>query len=95
MLKEALYSVSWIGPMKGVKEVHAMIRNYITTAIRNLFKHKGYTLVNVIGLALGRSRPPDHPSLRWTHREQSGVRSGSHSIRRGPGLHLVLSILST
>lgn len=30
-----------------------MIRNYITTAIRNLLKHKGYSLVNVIGLALG------------------------------------------
>ncbi len=30
-----------------------MIRNYITTAIRNLFKHKGYSLVNVIGLTLG------------------------------------------
>ena len=30
-----------------------MIRNYITTAIRNLIKHKGYSLVNVIGLTLG------------------------------------------
>ena len=30
-----------------------MIRNFFTTAIRNLFKHKGYSLVNVIGLALG------------------------------------------
>ncbi len=30
-----------------------MIRNYITTAIRNLLKHKGYSLVNIIGLALG------------------------------------------
>ncbi|MXW04047.1 MAG: FtsX-like permease family protein [Gemmatimonadetes bacterium] len=30
-----------------------MIRNYITTAIRNLLKHKGYSLVNVIGLTLG------------------------------------------
>lgn len=30
-----------------------MIRNYITTAVRNLLKHKGYTLVNVIGLTLG------------------------------------------
>ena len=30
-----------------------MIRNYITAAIRNLLKHKGYSLVNVTGLALG------------------------------------------
>ena len=30
-----------------------MIRNFLTTAIRNHFKHKGYSLVNVIGLALG------------------------------------------
>ena len=30
-----------------------MIRNYIMTAIRNLLKHKGYSLVNVIGLTLG------------------------------------------
>lgn len=30
-----------------------MIRNLITTAIRNLLKHKRYSLVNVIGLALG------------------------------------------
>ncbi len=30
-----------------------MIRNYITTAVRNLLKHKGNSLINVIGLAIG------------------------------------------
>ena len=30
-----------------------MIRNYITLAWRNLRKHKFYTLVNMLGLALG------------------------------------------
>lgn len=30
-----------------------MIRNYIRTAYRNLLKHKGYTLINILGLATG------------------------------------------
>lgn len=30
-----------------------MIRNYITTAIRNLLKYKGYSVINMIGLATG------------------------------------------
>ncbi len=31
----------------------AMIRNYITIAFRNLTKHKGYTAINLSGLAIG------------------------------------------
>lgn len=30
-----------------------MIRNYIKIAWRNLFKHKGYTFINIMGLAVG------------------------------------------
>jgi putative ABC transport system permease protein len=30
-----------------------MLINYIKTAIRNLFKHKGYSLINSMGLAIG------------------------------------------
>lgn len=30
-----------------------VIRNYFTTAVRNLLKHKGYSVINVIGLAIG------------------------------------------
>ena len=30
-----------------------MVRNYIKTALRNLFKHKGYSLINITGLAIG------------------------------------------
>lgn len=30
-----------------------MFKNYIKTALRNLFKHKGYSLINIAGLAIG------------------------------------------
>jgi putative ABC transport system permease protein len=30
-----------------------MIRNYIKIAVRTLLKHKGYTIINVLGLAIG------------------------------------------
>ncbi|WP_242929558.1 ABC transporter permease, partial [Pontibacter vulgaris] len=30
-----------------------MYRNYFITAYRNLFRHKGFTFINILGLALG------------------------------------------
>jgi putative ABC transport system permease protein len=30
-----------------------MLHNYIKIALRNIFKHKGYSLINIIGLAVG------------------------------------------
>ena len=30
-----------------------MLKNYIKTAIRNLLKRKGYSLINIVGLAIG------------------------------------------
>jgi putative ABC transport system permease protein len=30
-----------------------MLRNYLKTALRNLWKHKSYTLINILGLAIG------------------------------------------
>ncbi len=30
-----------------------MLKNFVKTALRNLFKHKGYSLINIAGLAIG------------------------------------------
>ena len=30
-----------------------MFKNYLTIAVRNLFKHKGYSVINIMGLAIG------------------------------------------
>ncbi|MEE9190717.1 MAG: ABC transporter permease [Candidatus Neomarinimicrobiota bacterium] len=30
-----------------------MFRNYVITALRNILKHKGYSLINILGLAIG------------------------------------------
>ena len=30
-----------------------MLRNYIKTAFRSLLRHKGYSLLNILGLAIG------------------------------------------
>ena len=30
-----------------------MFKNYLKSALRNLFKHKGYSLINIVGLAVG------------------------------------------
>ena len=34
-------------------EYPTMLKNYLTTAVRNLFKNKVFSVINVIGLALG------------------------------------------
>ena len=39
----------------GVIPRKAMIRNYLKTAIRNIWRHKGHALINVLGLALSMS----------------------------------------
>ncbi|MEQ9007057.1 MAG: ABC transporter permease, partial [Ekhidna sp.] len=30
-----------------------MIKNYLNVALRNLFKHKFYSLINILGLSIG------------------------------------------
>src|SRR4028118_2080506 len=30
-----------------------MLKNYLTVALRNLMRHKGYTFINVLGLTVG------------------------------------------
>ena len=30
-----------------------MFNNYIKTSLRNLLKHKGYSFINIVGLAIG------------------------------------------
>lgn len=42
----SLYSLIWH---------HAMFKNYLTTTLRNLRKHKGFSLINVFGLAVSMS----------------------------------------
>lgn len=39
--------------LSGNKKTKIMLRNYITIAFRNLRKHRFYSLINVIGLAVG------------------------------------------
>ncbi|CAB1063159.1 Acidobacterial duplicated orphan permease (function unknown) [Olavius sp. associated proteobacterium Delta 1] len=31
----------------------AMFKNYLTVAVRNILKHKGYSIINIVGLAIG------------------------------------------
>ena len=30
-----------------------MFKNYIKVAFRNIFRHRGYSLINILGLAIG------------------------------------------
>lgn len=32
-----------------------MFKNYLRIAVRNLLKHKSYSLINILGLAIGMS----------------------------------------
>ena len=42
---------------------HTMFANYLRTAWRNLKKHKGFSFINIAGLAVRTTLPP-HPVLR-------------------------------
>ncbi|MCK5149271.1 ABC transporter permease [bacterium] len=46
-----------------------MIRNYIITALRNILRHKGYSFINIIGLAIGLAC--SFFILLWTQDEMS------------------------
>ncbi|CAN5917518.1 ABC transporter permease [soil metagenome] len=39
--------------LKNRSSKNAMLKNYLTTALRNLFRHKGFSFINIAGLALG------------------------------------------
>ena len=36
-----------------VSTIHLMLRNYLKTALRNLWKNKGFSAINILGLAIG------------------------------------------
>ncbi len=42
-----------IGAVRPSKTSQAMLRNYFKTALRNLWKNKGFSAINIIGLAVG------------------------------------------
>ena len=50
--KQILWSFPSLMKLKLTGEI-IMIRNYFITAFRNIFRHKGYSLINIAGLAIG------------------------------------------
>ena len=71
----------------------AMLKNYIKIAIRNLFKHKGYSFINIAGLALGAAccllitrYVIDEHSFDRFHEKADRIYRVHYSFRRGENL---------
>ncbi len=42
-----------------------MLRNYLVIAIRNILRHKTYSLINIAGLAVGMAASPSAENYSW------------------------------
>src|SRR3954468_16108560 len=40
-------------PLLSTKKINSMIKNYFRIALRNIIRHKGYSIINITGLAIG------------------------------------------
>jgi putative ABC transport system permease protein len=56
-----------------------MLKSYFKTAFRNLLKRKGFTFINVVGLAIGMASAMI--ILHWIQNEMSHV--SAHRFRGG------------
>jgi len=56
-----------------------MIRNYIKVALRNLWNHKGFSALNIIGLSIGMAAAL--LILLWTHDQLGTDRFYSNTDR--------------